>query len=543
MIASYIVAGSDGIAVRLAEDLIALGEQAIVIARDMEPRFRAYLEGEGVRVLAGDARDVADLRAAGLATATALAIVEENDVANLHAALAARGARADIRLVVRMFNQQLGSRLEALFPEAHILSASAIAAPAFLSAALRTSQRIVVADRAFEVRALGAEDDPTTALPVAAFDARTGTATLFPAAAEGVLALVPSDQDEEDDASAVEAAAEELRQAASFVASMLTRAVAVARLVDRRLLALLAFVSFILIAAALLWSAGTRYDLLDSAYFAVTTVSTTGYGDITPLHESAALKVAVMGLMLIGALSLALVYALVTDAIVGARLARSLGERPRPRRDHVVVLGLGRIGQRVIEELVARRISCIAVERDESAPGVQAARRLRVPVVLSDVAAATVFDGLYLEHARCLMVLTDDDAANLAAALNARDLRSDLRVVLRLFDHDLAQRVETAFSIHVSRSVSSLAAPAFAAAVSDRRALATIPVGAQAVTVAELSVPADRTVAELDQAAHGQARVIALGGRWSPSPEDRVGAGEVIVAVGSPAGLASLVRV
>ena len=298
-----------------------------------------------------------------------------------------------------------------------------------------------------------------------------------------------------------------------------------------------------MIAAALLWSAGTRYDLLDSAYFAVTTVSTTGYGDITPLHESAALKVAVMGLMLIGALSLALVYALVTDAIVGARLSRSLGERARPRRDHVVVLGLGRIGQRVIEELVARRISCIAVERDESAPGVRAARRLRVPVVLSDVAAATVFDGLYLEHARCLMVLTDDDAANLAAALNARDLRSDLRVVLRLFDHDLAQRVETAFSIHVSRSVSSLAAPAFAAAVSDRRALATIPVGAQAVTVAELSVPADRTVAELDQAAHGQARVIALGGRWSPSPEDRVGAGEVIVAVGSPAGLASLVRV
>jgi Trk K+ transport system NAD-binding subunit len=271
-------------------------------------------------------------------------------------------------------------------------------------------------------------------------------------------------------------------------------------------------------------------------------VSTTGYGDITPLHDSAALKLGVMGLMLLGALSLALIYALITDAVVGARLARSLGERPHPRRDHVVVLGLGRVGQRVIEDLVARRIPCIAVERDESAPGVHAARRLRVPVELADVAAPAALGGLFIEHARCLMVLTDDDGANLAAALNARALRPDLRVVLRLFDHDLAERVETAFSINVSRSVSSLAAPAFAAALSDRRVLATIPVGTHAVTVVELPAPADRTVAELEQASNAEARVIALDRNWNPSPDDRIGTGEPIVAVGSPAGLAALTR-
>jgi Trk K+ transport system NAD-binding subunit len=298
----------------------------------------------------------------------------------------------------------------------------------------------------------------------------------------------------------------------------------------------------VVVASALVWSSSTHYNLLDSAYFVVTTVSTTGYGDITPLRESEALKLGVMGLMLVGALSLALVYALITDAVVGVRLARSLGERPRPRRDHVVVLGLGRIGQRVIEDLVAHRIPCIAVERNEAAPGVQAARRLRVPVVLADVATPSALDNLYLGHARCVMVLTDDDAANLAAGLNMRASHSDLRIVLRLFDHDLAQRVEAAFSIHVSRSVSSLAAPAFAAALSGRRALATIAVGSQAVTVAELPAPSGRTVGELEQAARGQARVIALGRRWNPSAGDRIGSGEALVAIGSPTGLAALVR-
>ena len=122
-----IVAGSDGIAVRLAEEVLVLGEAVVVMARDMEPRFRTRLEQAGVPVLEGDPRNLADLRAAGLESAPALALVEEDDVGNLHAALAARGARAELRLVVRMFNQELGTRLEALFPGARILSASAIA--------------------------------------------------------------------------------------------------------------------------------------------------------------------------------------------------------------------------------------------------------------------------------------------------------------------------------------------------------------------------------------------------------------------------------
>jgi Trk K+ transport system NAD-binding subunit len=539
MLGPVIVAGSDGLAVRLAQELIALGEDVVVMAMSMEPRFRAQLERDGVRVLDGDARDVADLRAAKLETAAGLAIVDQNDVGNLHAALAARGERPDIPLVVRMFNHELGARLRALLPEADVLSASAIAAPAFVAAALRTSQRIVIAGRAFELRALAADDDLVRAVPLAAFDPHAGTATLFPAPALGVLALVPAE--DVDEASVVDSAAAELRQAASFATSALTRGAALARLViDRRLAVLLAVVGLIVFVSAVVWSASTRYNLLDSAYFVITTVSTVGYGDITPLNQSAALKLGVMGLMLAGALGLALIYALVTDAIVGVRLARSLGERPLPRRDHVVVLGLGRIGQRVVEELVGRRIPCIAVERNETAPGLRAARHLRVPVIVADAAAPEILGGLYLEHARCLMALTDDDAANLEAALNARAVRSDLRIVLRLFDHDLAQRVETAFSIHASRSVSSLAAPAFAAAISDRRALATIPIGAQALTVMELSASHTRTVAELEHAANGQARIIALGQRWAPTPAERPAVGDRVVAIGSPAGLAAV---
>ena len=234
-------------------------------------------------------------------------------------------------------------------------------------------------------------------------------------------------------------------------------------------------------------------------------MSTTGYGDITPLNESDALKLGVMGLMLVGALSLALVYALITDAIVGVRLARSLGERPRPRRDHVVVLGLGRIGQRVIEDLVALRIQCIAVERNEHAPGVQQAHRLRVPVVLSDAATPSALDELFLEHARCVMVLTDDDACESRGGAQHARRHSDLRVVLRLFDHDLARArrggvLDPRLAQRLEPRRARRSRPRSATAARWRRSRSA----AQAVTVAELAVPIGRTVAELEQAARAR---------------------------------------
>lgn len=539
-VAPFLVVGSDEIAVRLAEELTHLGEGAVLLARTgIEPRFEARLTQDGVQVLERDARNVADLEAVGLGETPAVAVVEGDDVTNLHAALAVHAARPDVRIVVRMFNEDLGRRLMTLFQEAQVVSASDVAAPGFLGTALHSEhrQQIVIGDRVVEVRPLSSDDDLARTQCIALFDPQTKTRDLFPPAAPGVLALVPVGTETQHDVGAVEG----LRQAASFSGSMVTFFGALARLFDRRLIALLALITSILIVAAVVWSWSTDDGLIDSAYFAVTTITTTGYGDITPRGQSAAHKLGTMALMLVGALSLAVLFAVITDTIVGARLARSLEERPRPRRDHVVVVGLGRIGLRVIEGLIAREIPCLAVERDEGAYGVHAVRRLNVPVVLSDVRGPSSLDGLGLDNARCLMMLTDDDAANLLQAVSARARRKDLHVVLRLFDHDLAERVEDAFKIQ-ARSVASLAAPAFAAALTGRRSLGSIPIGTRAVSIVELPVLSDRTVAELEEAARGEARVVEACGRWRPSDRTRVESGDKVIALGTPRGLARIAR-
>jgi Trk K+ transport system NAD-binding subunit len=224
-------------------------------------------------------------------------------------------------------------------------------------------------------------------------------------------------------------------------------------------------------------------------------------------------------------------YALVTDAIVGARLARELGQPPRPSRDHVIVCGLGTVGFRVVERLAAQGVECVAIDRDDERFG-DSARRLGVPVLEGDAANAATLHSLRIESASAIVAVTDDDIANLETAAAARAIRPDIRVVARLFDPDLADRVQRALSINISRSVATLAAPAFVAALYERRTLAVVPVGRRAQVVAAVPVPDDSPLIGKpigDVAARHEAHVLLAGSHWRPDAGERLAPGDLVV--------------
>src|SRR4051794_27548732 len=154
-----VVCGSDGLAVRVVEELRALEEDVVLVVPDETCRsFRRSREW-GIETLVGDFSEDDVLRAAGVAEARAVTLLEDNDVGNLHAALATQELGGDqVELVIRIFNAELGASFEPLIPHARFLSASVLAAPAFADAALhgRTGQRFDVLGRGLELR----EADP-----------------------------------------------------------------------------------------------------------------------------------------------------------------------------------------------------------------------------------------------------------------------------------------------------------------------------------------------------------------------------------------------
>jgi Trk K+ transport system NAD-binding subunit len=169
-------------------------------------------------------------------------------------------------------------------------------------------------------------------------------------------------------------------------------------------------------------------------------------------------------------------------------------------------------------------------------------------LIIGDASQAETLRSAWVQNCRALVVVSTDDVINLEAAIQGRTLKKKLRVVLRLFDGDFADRVQKAFNINISRSVSYLAAPAFAAAMLEREVIGTIPVNRRVLLLAEAPICAGSsldgaTIAVADEV--GEVRVIALNtddGRtvWSP-PGDRVLRPEdVLVVVATRQGLGEL---
>jgi len=142
-----------------------------------------------------------------------------------------------------------------------------------------------------------------------------------------------------------------------------------------------------------------------------------------------------------GLLLLPLLIAAVLEAFGTLRTASSLRRPPRGLSGHVVLLGLGKIGTRVLVRLRELDIPVVVVEEDPEARGIPLARSMHVPTVLGDVTQEGVLEAAKIRRAHALLALTSVDTTNLEATLYARSVKPDLRVALRLYDDEFATAV------------------------------------------------------------------------------------------------------
>lgn len=167
---------------------------------------------------------------------------------------------------------------------------------------------------------------------------------------------------------------------------------------------------------------------------------------------------------------------LVVAATMNATEAFRSGSANRPpapeMADHIVLVGLGKIGTRVLARLRTTDHRVVVIERDPAARGVAYARELGIPLLLEDATAPGVLEQARIRHSKSLLVVTHGDGENLDLAMAAREINPAIRVVMRLYDDDFAATVSATMrasypdALTRSRSVSTLAAPAFAAATS-----------------------------------------------------------------------------
>jgi voltage-gated potassium channel len=137
-------------------------------------------------------------------------------------------------------------------------------------------------------------------------------------------------------------------------------------------------------------------------------------------------------------------------------------------RDHVVVVGAGKVGNQIIKGLLELGEAVVAVEIQPESPLLDEVVDLGVPVIRGDGRNPRTLAQAGVAAARAVILATDDDLANLDGGLTARDLNPAARIVLRLFDETLAAKVHGAFAMP-GISTSQVAAPAFIAAATGRK--------------------------------------------------------------------------
>lgn len=160
-------------------------------------------------------------------------------------------------------------------------------------------------------------------------------------------------------------------------------------------------------------------------------------------------------------------------------------------RNHIVLCGLGKVGTKVFEELLALDEQIVCIERDESARGVRIARATDHPVIIDDVRDDRVLLDAGIERAKTVLAVTDEDLINIEVALDARKYNKDIRVIARIFEAQLGQKMSDAFGFDGVYSTSGLAAPFFAVSSLDAEIINSFYVGERRFVVASAVVKPD----------------------------------------------------
>lgn len=155
---------------------------------------------------------------------------------------------------------------------------------------------------------------------------------------------------------------------------------------------------------------------------------------------------------------------------------------------HIIVCGLGKVGYRTTLELLKFKREVVGIESNNEGRFLEALRDLGVPVLIGDASRPEFLERAGVRRADAIIPATDNELANLDIGLHARELNPDIKVVLRMFDPDLARRVERGFGIHTAISTSALAAPVFATAAMRFQVKHSFYVGDVLLNLAEFTV-------------------------------------------------------
>ena len=292
------------------------------------------------------------------------------------------------------------------------------------------------------------------------------------------------------------------------------------------------------------------WSILDSLYVTAQTVTTVGFGDLTPRTRGGRAFTVVFMIVSVGIV----LYALTTtvQAIVHSELFATYG-RSRKRsnmRDHFIICGAGRVGSHLMRSLTASNETFLVVETDSNK--VEALLDLDIPVLARDATLEETLREAGVERARGLAACLPDDADNVYVVLTARDLNANIHIVARAAEEQAeakllragANRVVAPTIIGGHRIAMALTKPAVGDFL-DSITANDLELGFEQLEVSSESSLVDRKLSETVIRSELNIVIVSIrrsNGKniFNPSGEAKIEGGDVLIAIGHPESLAKL---
>ncbi len=439
------------------------------------------IPGEDDDVVTGDVKAAATLKAAGIHEAHTLVLAGKDEALNLAILTQARVLNPRIRIINRLFNTSLGDRLDKILPDHVTMSVAALAAPVFAFAALgnKAIGQLRLFNQTWPIHEEYIhENHPWKGRKLSELWDDRSRMLIYYMPVNGqidlVSAVVCGQQLQEGDRLIIGTQPSVRNHRQPSIQKLLKIFTNLRQFKQHgQPLAAITIVLFLTVFTGTLTYIFTdlQTSFIDALYFCVGMISGAGGNEKIAENAPDSIKLFTIFMMLVGAATIGIFYALLTDFVLGTRLKQFWDAARVPARNHYIICGLGGIGVQIVNQLHCHGHEVVVIEKDPNNRFVNTVRSSGVPVILGDASLSANLKAANLQKADALLAVTSDDMANLEIALTAKGIMPKLPVVVRNQDPHFASTVQKVFEFESVLSPTELAAPAFAAAALGGRIL------------------------------------------------------------------------
>ncbi len=206
-------------------------------------------------------------------------------------------------------------------------------------------------------------------------------------------------------------------------------------------------------------------------------------------------------------------------------------------RHHVIVLGAGHVGLRVIRILNEMKIDVVVIDNAPSDAVQTYLSQESIPLIRGDAHTQITLEKAGLTRADAFVACTGNDDTNMHAIMRARSMNEKIRIVVRVWDDQIAEHMQEFMNVQYVLSSSGIAAPAFAGLALGVEITQTIKIRGQnystlRLTVNEGSFMDGATVGDLQQENDADIVLYCKGGDESSVSPDVQPARETVVRAG-----------